>query len=111
MGQGQQGPWCGGQHRPLDGDITCPVDALRQHLKRNHVHPDKFLFTYTSGTGNLAGSRVMLTKSAFLTRLNYTLVTLLRLPPLARHSLRTGGATQMLMPATPSALAEQRKCL
>ncbi|KAK4695478.1 hypothetical protein P7C70_g8544, partial [Phenoliferia sp. Uapishka_3] len=86
---------------PIPDDPTCPVVALRDHLERNKVGPDEFTFTYTSSIGNRAGKRTMMTKDAFMKHLNYILVDLLKLDPLKGHSLRIGGATQMLMNGIP----------
>ncbi|KAK4702114.1 hypothetical protein P7C70_g4112, partial [Phenoliferia sp. Uapishka_3] len=86
---------------PIDDDVTCPVTALRDHLERNSVTPDEFTFTYTSSLGPRKGKRTMLTKAAFMDRLNFILVNILGLKALKGHSLRIGGATQMLMNGIP----------
>ncbi|KAK4700190.1 hypothetical protein P7C70_g6062, partial [Phenoliferia sp. Uapishka_3] len=86
---------------PIDGDITCPVAALRDHFTRNNVKPDEYTFTYVSSIGNRSGKRTMLTKDAFMKRLNYILVDVLGLKELKGHSLRIGGATQLLMNGIP----------
>ncbi|KAK4699153.1 hypothetical protein P7C70_g7112, partial [Phenoliferia sp. Uapishka_3] len=86
---------------PIEGDITCPVQALREHLERNKVGPDEFTFTYTSSLGNRKGKRTMLTKDAFMKHLNHILVDLCGLKSLKGHSLRIGGATQLLMNGIP----------
>ncbi|KAK4703266.1 hypothetical protein P7C70_g2949, partial [Phenoliferia sp. Uapishka_3] len=88
-------------HPPHPRRVTCPVAALKSHLTRNNVGPDEFIFTYVSSIGNRAGKRTMLTKDAFMKRLNYILEEILGRKGLKGHSLRIGGATQLLMNGIP----------
>lgn len=80
----------------IPGHNACPVMALSGHLVYNQPTADEHIFTFTSSRGRSAGQRMSLTKHLWLERLN-ELLKQAGLPPLDGHSIRIGGATQLLM--------------
>ncbi|GAA5845754.1 hypothetical protein JCM5353_004706 [Sporobolomyces roseus] len=72
------------------------VRLLRQHLIQNSVGPEDFLFSYVAQKGRNVNTRVNITKVAWLRWLNNRL-SQLGLPSMTGHSIRIGGATQLLL--------------
>lgn len=71
-------------------------NILRQHLVENNIQDDEALFTYTATRGRHKGERVTITRDSWLRWLDSQLQDL-GLPKLSGHSLRIGGATQLLL--------------
>ncbi|GAA5911551.1 hypothetical protein JCM5296_007205 [Sporobolomyces johnsonii] len=81
----------------LEGDhITCPVRALLRHLTVNRVAQEDSLFSFFASRGRSAGQRCHLTKDLWRRRLG-ELLALAGLPPMSGHTVRIGGATQLLL--------------
>ncbi|GAA5867464.1 hypothetical protein JCM1840_002146 [Sporobolomyces johnsonii] len=69
---------------------------LKHHLSLNKVEPDDFIFSYVAGKGKHKGKRRLITKASWRTWLDLMLREMKQLP-LSGHSIRIGGATQMLL--------------
>ncbi|KAK4695149.1 hypothetical protein P7C70_g8605, partial [Phenoliferia sp. Uapishka_3] len=79
---------------------ACPVKWLKRHVSFNAVQGHEGLWSYTSTRPHSRGKRFVLTKAAWIARTN-ELLALVGLPPLDGHSVRIGGATQLLMNGVP----------
>lgn len=79
-----------------NGNPTCQIAALAKHLDVNNPKPHEFLFTYVSAKGKSAGERRGMTKDLWKKTMNDFLAKA-KLAPLDGHSIRIGGATQMLL--------------
>ncbi|KAK4696910.1 hypothetical protein P7C70_g8297, partial [Phenoliferia sp. Uapishka_3] len=79
---------------------ACPVAWLKRHVAGNKVQLAEGLWSYTSTMPRSKGQRFVLTKAAWIKRTN-ELLLLCGLPALDGHSVRIGGATQLLMNGVP----------
>ncbi|KAK4703835.1 hypothetical protein P7C70_g2380, partial [Phenoliferia sp. Uapishka_3] len=85
---------------------ACPVFWLKQHLRINKPQPLESLFMYTPAEGRRNSARRPLTKPAWMARTNALLVAA-GLPPLDGHSIRIGGATQLLLNGIPIKIVQK----
>ncbi|KAK4701555.1 hypothetical protein P7C70_g4669, partial [Phenoliferia sp. Uapishka_3] len=85
---------------------ACPVFWLKQHLRINKPQPMESLFMYTPSEGHRNSARRPLTKPAWMSRTNALLVAA-GLPPLDGHSIRIGGATQLLLNGVPIKIVQK----
>jgi hypothetical protein len=81
---------------PIVDSSTCPVDALFHHLSDNRIEDGVPLFTYTSSKPGTVGQRLAMSKKAWRKRLD-ELLTEAGLPTMQGHTVRIGGATQLLL--------------
>uniref|UniRef100_A0A0K3CCY1 Elongator complex protein 2 n=1 Tax=Rhodotorula toruloides TaxID=5286 RepID=A0A0K3CCY1_RHOTO len=69
---------------------------VRQHLQKNISSPEDPLFSYVAKKGRHRGKRVTLGKQSFVNWMNKMLEAT-KQAPLTGHSIRIGGATQLLL--------------
>lgn len=79
------------------GDPTCPISALRHHMKANtDIPPRAPFFSYETEEGLYSP----ITKGWFMARCNAVWIAC-GLPEMPGHSFRIGGATYLLLLGTP----------
>ena len=78
------------------GHVACPIAALKVHVETNGIKSGEPLFSYTGARGRSVGKRCVMTKSLWRERLGELLVQA-GLPPMSGHTVRIGGATQLLL--------------
>lgn len=89
-----------------DPHPACPVLWFRRHIALNNPQPLEGLFTYTSFKPRSYGRRLALTKDAWSDRTD-TLLEKCNLPKMSGHSVRIGGAAQLLMNGVPVKMVQK----
>ncbi|GAA5941049.1 uncharacterized protein JCM15063_000633 [Sporobolomyces koalae] len=87
----------GTQISVVDGVLNLNgATLLAMHLDKNEIREDDFVWSYIAGRGMQKGHRMLINKASWLNWFNDRLAEINE-RPLQGHSIRIGGATQMLL--------------